>query len=135
MDELIRRGDLLKPDENSDKILIIGGGRTGGKTLAMAEALMKRKIETVPAVDAVILPPVKIGDTAYFIINRQIYEAEICILQWYNSPRGVIDEIRGDVVGGSVSASFSDWGKAVFLTREEAEAAIAKMDGERKDHG
>lgn len=49
MSDLIRRGDLLKPDEESDKLLIIGSG----KTVALAERLMKRKIETVPAVDAV----------------------------------------------------------------------------------
>lgn len=53
MSDLIRRGDLLKPDEKSDKILILGGRVGAGKTLAMAEALMKRKIEAVPAVDAV----------------------------------------------------------------------------------
>ena len=79
-----------------------------------------------PTVDAVMVPPVKIGDTAHFIINGQIYEAKICILQWYKHPNGVIDEIRGDVVGGSVGASFSDWGKTVFLTSEEAESALAE---------
>lgn len=53
MDELIRRGDLLKPDKNSDRILIIGGGSGRGKMLAMMETLMKQKIEAAPAVAAV----------------------------------------------------------------------------------
>lgn len=52
-DELIRRGDLLKPDGNSDRILIIGGGSGRGKMLAMMETLMKQKIEAAPAVAAV----------------------------------------------------------------------------------
>lgn len=90
-------------------------------------------IKKAPTVDAVMLPPVKVGDTAHFVINGQIYEATICILQWYKHPSGVIDEIRGNVVGGSVSASFSDFGKTVFLTREEAEAALAERTGRNED--
>ena len=66
-DDLIRRGDLLKPDEKSDKILILSGRVGAGKTLAMAEALMKRKIETVPAVDAV--PVVRCKDCKHYNTN------------------------------------------------------------------
>lgn len=96
------------------------------RAIEHADPAFSYVIDYVPDADAVMLPPVQIGDTAYFIINGKIYEAQICILQWYKHPNGVIDEIRGNVVGGSVGAHFSDWGKSVFQTREEADTALAE---------
>lgn len=40
---------LLQADENSDKTLVLGSG----KTLEIAYALIKKKIENAPTVDAV----------------------------------------------------------------------------------
>lgn len=123
--DLIRRGDLLEPDAKSDKLLILGGRRQVGKTLEMAEMLMRRKIKSVPAVNAVEVPPVKIGDTAFFVIQRKVYEAKIVLLQWCQRANRVDTEIRGEVIKyHSVSATFSDWGKTVFATKEEAEKVL-----------
>lgn len=46
---LIDADKLLKEDENSDKILVLARG----KTLELAYALMKKKVENAPTVDAV----------------------------------------------------------------------------------
>lgn len=82
-------------------------------------------LSDAPTVDAVEVPPVKIGDTAFFIINGKIYEAKICLLQWQQNSYGATSEIRGSVCSyQSVSASFSEWGKTVFATREGAERVL-----------
>lgn len=49
MPRLIDADAILQADENSDKILVLGSG----KTLEIAYALMKKKVENAPTVDAV----------------------------------------------------------------------------------
>ena len=46
---------ILKADENSDKALVLGSG----KTLEIAYALLKKKVEDAPTVDAVVVPRCK----------------------------------------------------------------------------
>lgn len=85
-------------------------------------------IDEAPAVDAVEVPPVKIGDTAYFIINKKIYEAVICFISWSQWSYTTTSEIRGEVARyHTVSADFSDWNKSVFATMQQAEEALAKL--------
>lgn len=75
------------------------------------------------------LPPVKVGDTAYFIIGGKVYKAEVHFIRWEQHKQyGIHSEISASIIPNySVGASFDDFGKTVFLTREEAEAALAKM--------
>ena len=82
-------------------------------------------IDTIPRVDAVEVPPVKIGDKAYFIINKKIYEAKICLITWSQYRYTTTTEIRGEVQKGhTVSVNFSEWGKTVFATKVEAERKL-----------
>ena len=75
----------------------------------------------------VVLPPVKVGDTAFFIINAAIYEGRIYYIRWeHHSTFGIQGLMSADGLGGCVGAKLSDFGKKVFLSREEAEAALAK---------
>ena len=46
---LIDANDILKADENSDKVLVLGSG----KALEIAYALLKKKVADAPTVDAV----------------------------------------------------------------------------------
>lgn len=46
---LVDADKLLQADENSDKILVLGSG----KALEIAYALIKKKVENAPTVDAV----------------------------------------------------------------------------------
>ena len=88
-------------------------------------------IVEAPTVDAVEVPPIKVGDTAYFIINRKVYKAEVYLIRWEHHKRyGIHSEIYANVGQySSVGASFDDFGKILFLTEEEAKEALAKMDG------
>lgn len=72
-----------------------------------------------------VVPPCKVGDTAYFIINGEIYKTTICYIQFCQRETGTITEIRGSInASHSVSAEFSEWGKTVFPTYKEAEQAL-----------
>ena len=75
--------------------------------------------------NGVIVPPCKVGDTVY----------------WYNMG-GKIVEAKAKAIyfivrhpeGFEYKVSFDDFGKTVFLTREEAEKALQKGAGnEQKD--
>lgn len=71
------------------------------------------------------LPPVKIGDTAFFIINNHIFGGTVYFMSWeHHKSFGIRGHIYADCAVGAVSASLFDFGKTVFLTREEAEAAL-----------
>lgn len=101
--------------------------------------------------NGVIVPPCKVGDTVYAIGASRIEECrvdEICI---YGNDNIVMTEhtcdydCKGcpfsswgqDYSGeyscqgeyGTFSFNFEDFGKTVFLTKEEAEEALAKMKG------
>lgn len=95
----------------------------------------KEIVDKCTTVDAVEVPPIKVGDTAYFIIHGKIYKAEVYLIRREHHKRyGMRSEISASVGQySSVGASFDDFGKTVFLTEEEAEAALAKMDGGNED--
>jgi hypothetical protein len=48
---LVDADAILKADENSDKALVLGSG----KALEIAYALLKKKVEDAPTVDAVVV--------------------------------------------------------------------------------
>lgn len=48
---LVDADAILKADENSDKVLVLGSG----KSLEITYALLKKKVEDAPTVDAVIV--------------------------------------------------------------------------------
>lgn len=102
--------------------------------------------------NGVIVPPCKVGDTAYAISESRIVECRCCEIMIHGSEMSVETEhncdynCKGcpfnawvqDYSGehscqgeyGTCFFSFDDFGKTVFLTREEAEQALEKMKGE-----
>jgi hypothetical protein len=95
--------------------------------LSEAEGLVNNDLPTVEQIadylldNGVIAPPCKVGDTVY----------------WYNMG-GEIAEAKVKMLGFAVRHSkgfeydvpFDAFGKTVFLTREEAEKALAERSGE-----
>lgn len=76
----------------------------------------------------VVLPPVKVGDIAFFIINGTIYEGKIYYIRWeHHSTFGIQGMMSADGLGGCVGAKLSDFGKKVFLSRKEAETALEEQ--------
>ena len=88
--------------------------------------LLRAKIEE----RLVELPPIKIGDTAFFIIKKRIYEGKVYYMRWeHHKSFGIYGNISADSFGGCVGASLFDFGKTVFSTREAAETALREQEG------
>ena len=88
-------------------------------------------VEYAPTVDAVALP-CKIGDTLYDIFEAvnnggdEIKEFKVSKIQI-----DIVRNGRAFLVVENTLFPFDDFGKTTFLSREEAEAALAKMDGDQ----
>ena len=78
----------------------------------------------------VIVPPCKVGDTVYKIFNGKIYEMRAIAIPLLISSCGahlsVTAENNRDAC---LSLELDDFGKTVFLTREEAEKALERSEG------
>lgn len=79
-----------------------------------------RKIAEQPTVDAVVLP-CKIGDTVWAIRN---YRGTKHPQQGRVSEMFFTTEMKLHIVVSHISRG--EWGKTIFATREEAEAALAE---------
>lgn len=81
--------------------------------------------------NGVVAPPCKVGDTVYYINTRPhialhtgvIYEAVVVRIVVTNNYVTLVIQIRNDY-GCTEIPDVDDFGKTVFLTREEAEAAL-----------
>lgn len=79
--------------------------------------------------------PCKVGDKAYVIANKtRLYEMEILSIYpfgaLYEDEEKEISRVYNLFLDGNVyykHCTFYDFGKTVFLTREEAEKALAEM--------
>ena len=96
-----------------------------------AFARVKRHIEEAPAVDAVVLP-CKVGTQIWLTKWRCSGMRWLKLIE--PKPRTIH---HFDITKDGVFAHFkdgyvnvTDFGKTVFLTKEEAKAALAKMDGD-----
>ena len=76
--------------------------------------------------NGVIVPPCKVGDKIFYIVNMKGHKAfndfvsDDTITKIGVTTKGILCE-RG--------IDFADFGKTVFLTREEAEKALAQREG------
>lgn len=81
--------------------------------------------------NSVIVPPCKVGNTVYRVMRdkriKQPYQYKV-IGFWYSADATcnnahLVRYVNG-VFDSSISIPFSEFGQTVFLTREEAEAAL-----------
>ncbi len=77
-----------------------------------------------------VVPPCKVGDTVYIIIDGKIYKGEVYHISYSDYYGKVTSAVRAkiDFSTASVGASFEDFGKTAFLTRAAAEAALRKEE-------
>ena len=68
--------------------------------------------------NGVIVTPVKAGDTVYHVFNNTITKYQVASIVIYRYSQRII------VLGRSQYFELSDFGETVFLTKEEAEAAL-----------
>lgn len=85
--------------------------------------------------NGVIVPPCKVGDTVYYISryytgNWHIHECIVDEFTMYemNAFISIVDKNKNTWIFG---LNVADFGKNVFLSREEAEAALKGADDER----
>lgn len=70
--------------------------------------------------------PCKVGDTVYLIKNHNIYERKVTRIIF--DPRTIIQLMAKDYVCYASCIGRNDFGKTVFLTREEAERALKERE-------
>ena len=82
--------------------------------------------------NGVIVPPCKVGDTVYSTLDDlvRLHKCKVCGIYKGRRERENYVELesvsdRGRLYG----ATFGSFGKTVFLTREEAEAALKEVQG------
>ena len=84
-----------------------------------------RKLLAADKDGRVVVLPCKVGDTVYFALLGRIIEKQVfSIVSFSNSTRIYCD-------GTSEYFRPEDIGKIFFLTREEAEKALAEMEGKK----
>ncbi len=87
--------------------------------------------------EGVIVPPCKVGDTVYKVVNdkrvKKPYECKV-VGFWYSADERCnnVHLVRyvNDIFDSSFSIPFADFGKTVFLTREEAEKALERREND-----
>lgn len=130
--DLISRKALIEDLMNLE---VVGGHKMYRKGCDHTlHGLVPEMINAQPAVDALVLP-CKIGDTVWTIIYDEIPEAKVTCIRPFVFEDFV--EFRGNAVITMADPFYSDgrpltqelfiiFGKDTFLTREEAEAALAE---------
>jgi len=92
------------------------------------------KCFNVPA-ENIIVPPCKVGDTVWYLnkhphislFQNSVYKAKVVRIVTTNIGTAVVIQIQSE--GCCEIPDVTDWGITVFLTKEEAEQALAKMKG------
>lgn len=89
--------------------------------------------------------PCKVGDIVYYehpysSVHTGIQAYQITNIMISQNKKGVWTKkyrammlLNGKIIDSQINFSFDDIGKTVFLTREEAEAALEKMKGEEHE--
>lgn len=105
-----------------------------------AQERIEKTVEHLLA-NGVLLPPVHVGSTVYYIVGATHKSPENCRV---STPREVVEisykrqrgserrTMSGFITEDGVRYSFNGIGKTVFLTREEAEATLEKRRKEKK---
>ena len=77
--------------------------------------------------NGVIVPPCKVGDTVYMIFENEIRELRVISLSYlFSSSFNHFNLHTENSRGAVLSYEMKDIGKTVFLTKEEAEKALAE---------
>lgn len=106
-------------DENKDKNIT---------TEIMADYLIQ---------NGVIVPPCKVGDIVYEVcdiesVHRRILEMEVLVIELSSDKEVVYLKATKKYLYNYGNVTFDDFGKTVFLTKEEAERALKERIKEYK---
>lgn len=77
--------------------------------------------------NGIIVPPVKVGDTVYLLSRGDIIPINIIAIQGNNSGNFLIGMNEENFGYGTISLHLeNNWGAEWYITREEAEKALAE---------
>ena len=109
---------------NGDIYFLVNGVRVRIDEIEELRVAEKLKYyEDLEEQGRLVVLPCNIGDMLFMIKDGEVYDGAVRFMRWEcHKDRGV----RSDIAANpnpyfSIGASFDDFGKTVFLTREEAE--------------
>lgn len=88
------------------------------------------KIADYLLANGVIVPPCKVGDTVYAVGYREIYAGAVIEIKSFETEDGTEKTYHAEDDGYPIGFTDEDFGKTVFLTREEAERALREVQGD-----
>ena len=80
--------------------------------------------------NGVIVPPCKVGQTVYAVGYREIYAGTVIEIKSFETEDGTEKTYHAEDDGYPIGFTDEDFGKTVFLTREEAEQALREVQGD-----
>lgn len=84
--------------------------------------------------DGWMRPPCRVGNTIYVLSNGIIHQTEVLKVKYEeeaeNHGKFIRERIYAVIGNVLTEFNFSDFGKTVFLTKEEAENALKERDAE-----
>ena len=112
---------------NAPKLVIPFGNRAQGKTYQTVVNIADHLLA-----NGVIVPPCKVGDTVYVLPTGDNGLEEITEMRALGfaigTPYNVANCFRVRGTSALYQPSFEQFGKSVFLTREEAESALEERN-------
>lgn len=110
---------------SKEKITAILKAYTQKHNISASSVILEEYAEELLA-NGVIVPPCKVGDMVYFIIDDEISGKAYIDSQRINdvSTRGIFVSTSTLEENCDSFEPYSDFGKTVFLTKEEAEQAL-----------
>lgn len=121
--------ELLKPYMNK----FLCENESGSCEFVKCEECRGRELAEKLIENGVLLPPVRVGDTVYYIVGGYYKSPDNCKV---SEPCKVVEisykigakyrQLAGFITDKGTRYSFDGIGKTVFLTREEAEAALER---------
>ena len=81
--------------------------------------------------NGVIVPPCKVGQKVYYFVGNEIFRGTIDTFQIDTKENWYIAYCKTDCnLTGEIKLAFWEFGKTVFLTKEEAERALKEREGQ-----
>ena len=122
-----RNGNNVIPLK-ADHAWALTHGRGGHQYLSGEAADRLAAYEATEENGLLVRLPCKVGDTVYFITDK-VNKAKILGFEMYNGKGWQIVLSTSSFIAATVQpCSIAEFGKTVFLTRTEAEAALAEVE-------
>ena len=102
-------------------------GLTANLATQFSEYALREIVDALLA-NGIIVPPCKVGDTVYYFVGSKICNGVVENFQIYTEQNLYIARVKTKFsLTNYESLAFWQFGKTVFLTKEQAEKALAEV--------